>query len=109
MAQQGHITVREVPIDLTANLVDGSYIAQLIAPYWQGGVGFDRAVLYATADVAPTDSDDWFHVGGSKFFTFSKGEDVPPTWVMLAPEYVAAFPPDVTDPTATLAIASYEP
>lgn len=108
MPQVGHIDVRDAPIDLTAGRGAGSYIAQVVSPFHRLYVGYDRAVLYATATVAPADAADWFHAGGGGFFTFAKGEGVPPTWVMLAPEYLAELHPSETDPHATLAIASYD-
>ena len=91
MAQQAHVEVGDSPINLVSNLPAGCYLAQVVEPLSPSAVG----VLYATADVAPTDEADWFVAVGGSFFTFTVGS--PPTWARNV----------VAGTMATLAIASY--
>ena len=91
MAQQAHVEVGDTPVDLTANLPAGCYLAQVVEPVNPTAVG----VRYATADVAPVDDADWFVAAGGSYFSFTVG--APPTWARNV----------VAGTLATLAIASY--
>ena len=73
MAQSAHIEVGDQPVNLTAGLGPGCYLAQIR----QFG---DGLVLYATAEVAPTDDDDYFVAAGRGFFSFAVSPAIPPTW-----------------------------
>ena len=77
MPQLAHVDVGDTPVDLTDGLADGCYIAQVASRLAVMG---DEALLYATAEAAPTDVDDWFRAGYRAFFTFNVGDDTPPTW-----------------------------
>ena len=75
MAQLGHVTAGDQPVDLTIGLADGCYVAQ-------STVGFDGVgLLYASAESAPADDADYFQTRGVGFFVFTVGDDAPPTWV----------------------------
>ena len=77
MAQLAHIEVGSTPVDLTSGLADGCYLAQIAEGLADLG---DQPVLYATAETAPTDIDDYFRAGRSDFFTFNVAADLPATW-----------------------------
>ena len=77
MPQLAHVDVGDTPIDLADGLDPGCYIGQVAS---RPAVMGDEALLYATAEVAPTDSEDWFRASVRDFFTFTVGDDVPATW-----------------------------
>ena len=77
MAQAAHIEVGETPVDLTAGLTAGCYVAQV------RDFG-DTVLLYATAETAPADDADYFLAAGRSYFTFVAGLDVAPTWARSA-------------------------
>lgn len=78
MAQVPHIEAGDTPTDISAGVADGCYVAQVAAGLAEIG---DQAVLYATAETAPTDDADYFRAGYGEFFTFTVGDDQPATWV----------------------------
>ena len=78
MSQQSHSVAGDVATDIAAGLDEGCYLAQVRSDANTYGV------LYATAEAAPSDSDDWFQAPGQTFFTFQVGDDTLPTWVMAA-------------------------
>ena len=78
MAQAPHFTVTGTATDIGAGLDAGSYVAQVVAPLAMIG---DRAVLYATAEEAPADDDDYFRAGHRQVFTFAVGTCELPVWV----------------------------
>ncbi len=73
MAQAAHIDVGDVPVNLTANLGPGCYVAQ-VRDFGDG------LILYATGEVAPTDAAAYFVADGRAFFVFSVSPAIPPTW-----------------------------
>ena len=90
MSQRDHFTATDVAQAITAGLGDGCYLAQV-----RGYPGLP-VLGYATADAAPTDPEDYFQASGGSAFAFSKGPDIPPTWVIVQ------YGPD---PGATVEIA----
>ena len=78
MAQLPHLQVGDVPIDITAGLTDGCYVAQP-----RGDLGA-LGVLYATALSAPADLDDWFSARAGSYFSFQVADGGTPTWVVTA-------------------------
>lgn len=77
MAQLSHVDVGDAPVDLSAGLPAGRYIAQPVAGLAEMG---DQAVLYATAAAAPGDDGDWFRAGHGERFWFVVTATGPPTW-----------------------------
>ena len=77
MAQLAHVDVGDQPVNLASGLADGCYIGQVVS---RPAVLGDETVLYCSAETAPTDSADWFRAGHREFFTFTVGDDPPPTW-----------------------------
>ena len=77
MAQVAHVDVGDTPVDLTDGLAAGCYVAQVGAALAVIG---DAALLYATAETAPSDDDDYYRAGFREFFSFTVADDVPPTW-----------------------------
>ena len=75
--QAASVTVGTTPVSLTAGLEPGCYLAQ---PRAVPGMA---AILYATADAAPTDDADYFTAPGGSFFTFTAGSGTP-TWAKSA-------------------------
>ena len=74
MAQLSHVTVGDTPLDITAGLAAGCYVAQ------SRGQTDAVGVLYATAATPPVADNDYFRARGDTFFTFTVGPDDPPTW-----------------------------
>ena len=85
MAQVPHVDVSSTPTDITVGLEDGCYIGQCV-----GGPLNSIGISYATADVAP-DAADYFTCFGGYFFSFTVGDDEPPTWVVGPPSYRVAI------------------
>lgn len=82
MSQQPHFTATETPADISANLTAGSYLAQVGGDAVPGAF---YAVLFATAEIAPTDIDDYFRAASGQSFVFRAGPSILPTWVRTAP------------------------
>ena len=78
MAQEVHIDIGPTtPVDVTANLAVGDYIAQVRHGVPVDGLG----VLYGTATTAPISDDDYFECRATLYFTFKVGSGIAPTWV----------------------------
>lgn len=84
MPQVAHVDVGSTPVDLSDGLTAGLYVAQPVASYAEMG---DRAVLYATAEEAPSD-DDYFRAGHRDFFTFRAGAGCEPTWAKTSADHL---------------------
>lgn len=71
-----HVDVGPRPVNLSAGLPSGRYVAQVRLVDSDGGGG----VLYATTAAAPADPQDWFAADRGAFFEFAGGSSVTPTW-----------------------------
>ena len=74
MAQITHVAVGATPVDLTAGLAAGAYVAQA------GGDPPAAGVLYATGTAAPTDAEDYFAARAGEYFVFRVGGTA--TWAV---------------------------
>ena len=71
-----HITAGDVPIDISAGLEGGRYVASV-----RGAPGA-RGVLFLTREAPPTNDGDWFNINPGEKFEFLAGDRRPnPTWV----------------------------
>lgn len=87
MPQIAHVDVGATPVELTAGLAAGCYVAQA------GGDPPGRGVLFATAANVPSDTEDFFAARAGEYFTFAAGGT--PTWAKS----------DVPGLTVTVALA----
>ena len=92
MSQQPHFTATATPTDISAGREAGCYLAQPT----------EGDVLYATANVAPTDPDDYFLAEAGQSFTFWAGDDLP-TWVRMGTDFVEF--PVFGNPSLAVAVA----
>ena len=91
-----HIDVGPAPVDLTTGLADGTqYLVQVRE--------IDGApLLYATAEAAPADLDDWFEAVQGGFFTICGGTS---TWARTAGDHTVS---GNAEAFAVLALADFE-
>ena len=76
--QLAAVTIGAAPVDLTAGLDPGCYLAQVRDQ--PDAVG----VLYASSETPPDNDGDYFSARAETFFTFVAGDDKPPVWVKSA-------------------------
>ena len=93
MTQQAHFEATHTPQDISAGRNEGCFLAQPT----------EGAVLYATADVASADPDDYFQAEAGQSFTFWAGDDVAPTWIRMGTDFVEF--PVFGNPSLAVAVA----
>ena len=76
-SEQTSLQIGDAPVDVSATLEDGTYVAQVRGTD-AGGV--NPRVLYVAAVNPPADPDHWFQLTAGQTLRFSVGTGVTPVW-----------------------------
>ena len=87
-SEQTSLQIGDAPVNVSATLEDGTYVAQVRGV---DGGGVNPRVLYVAAAIAPASPDDWFQLTAGQTLQFSVGAGVTPVWFRRLPD---AMPPD---------------